>query len=136
MSPDSVLHMLQQVLKRAGLERIRFHDRRHTCASALIQNRMPLIEVQQWLGHTMFAIVFDNSIYRNSTLGGQRATCLPAAKINAGCVIVLSGRQPTVILFLASPDFFSLAGPTEFFGNRFGGWQGRRDSWAAAQQRG
>ena len=27
MSPDSVLHMLQRVLKRAGLERIRFHDR-------------------------------------------------------------------------------------------------------------
>ena len=26
MSPDSVLHMLQRVLKRAGLERIRFHD--------------------------------------------------------------------------------------------------------------
>ena len=29
MSPDSVLHMLQRVLKRAGLPRIRFHDMRH-----------------------------------------------------------------------------------------------------------
>lgn len=29
MSPDSVLHMLQLVLKRAGLPRIRFHDLRH-----------------------------------------------------------------------------------------------------------
>ena len=29
MSPDSVLHMLQRVLKRAGLPRIRFHDLRH-----------------------------------------------------------------------------------------------------------
>lgn len=29
MSPDSVLHMLQWVLKRAGLPRIRFHDLRH-----------------------------------------------------------------------------------------------------------
>ena len=29
MSPDSVLHMLQRVLKRAGLSRIRFHDLRH-----------------------------------------------------------------------------------------------------------
>ena len=29
ISPDSVLHMLQRVLKRAGLPRIRFHDLRH-----------------------------------------------------------------------------------------------------------
>ena len=29
MSPDSVLHMLQRVLKRAELPRIRFHDLRH-----------------------------------------------------------------------------------------------------------
>ena len=29
MSPDSVLHMLQRVLKRAGLPRICFHDLRH-----------------------------------------------------------------------------------------------------------
>ena len=29
MSPDSVLHMLHRVLKRAGLPRVRFHDLRH-----------------------------------------------------------------------------------------------------------
>ena len=29
ISPDSVLHMLHRVLKRAGLPRIRFHDMRH-----------------------------------------------------------------------------------------------------------
>ena len=29
ISPDSVLHMLHRVLKRAGLPRIRFHDLRH-----------------------------------------------------------------------------------------------------------
>ena len=70
------------------------------------------------------------------TLSGQRATRLPAAKINAGGVIVLGGRQPACVLFLASPDFFSLAGPSEFFGSRLGNWQGRRGSRAAARQRG
>ena len=33
MSPGNVLHMLQRVLKRAGLPRIRFHDLRHTFAT-------------------------------------------------------------------------------------------------------
>jgi len=31
ISPDSVLHMLHRVLKRAGLPQIRFHDMRHPC---------------------------------------------------------------------------------------------------------
>lgn len=30
ISPDSILHMLHQVLKRAGLAQVRFHDLRHT----------------------------------------------------------------------------------------------------------
>ena len=47
-----------------------------------------------------------------STLGVQRAIRLPAAKINAGGVIVLGGRQPTRVLFLASAGFLSLAGPS------------------------
>ena len=51
-------------------------------------------------------------------------------------VIVLGGRQPTFVLFLASAGFISLAGPAEFFRSRFGGWQGRRGSRAVARQRG
>ena len=39
MSPDSVLHMLHRVLKRAGLPRIRFHDLRHTFATMALQKR-------------------------------------------------------------------------------------------------
>ena len=37
MSPDSVLHMLQRVLKRAGLPKVRFHDLRHTFATLALQ---------------------------------------------------------------------------------------------------
>ena len=52
MSPDSVLHMLQRVLKRAGLPRIRFHDLRHSCASLLLNNGFALKDVQEWMGHS------------------------------------------------------------------------------------
>ena len=38
MSPDSVLHMLQRVLKRAALPRIRFHDLRHPYVKPTTKN--------------------------------------------------------------------------------------------------
>ena len=39
MSPDSVLHMLQRVLKRAGLPRIRFHDLSHPYVKHTTKNK-------------------------------------------------------------------------------------------------
>lgn len=54
MSPDSVLHMLQRALKRAGLPRIRFHDLRHSCATLLLHEGYTLQEIQVYLGHATF----------------------------------------------------------------------------------
>ena len=51
LSPDSVLHMLQRVLKRAGLPRIRFHDLRHTFATLALQNGVDIKTVSGMLGH-------------------------------------------------------------------------------------
>ena len=51
MSPDSVLHMLQRVLKRAGLPRIRFHDLRHTFATVALQSGVDVKTVSAMLGH-------------------------------------------------------------------------------------
>ena len=51
MSPDSVLHMLHRVLKRAGLPRIRFHDLRHTFATMALQNGVDVRTLQEVLGH-------------------------------------------------------------------------------------
>ena len=51
MSPDSVLHMLQRVLKRAGLPHIRFHDLRHTFATLALQNGVDVKTVSSMLGH-------------------------------------------------------------------------------------
>ena len=38
MSPDSVLHMLHRVLKRAGLPKVRFHDLRHPYVKPTTKN--------------------------------------------------------------------------------------------------
>ena len=59
MSPDSVLHMLQRVLKRAGLPRIRFHDLRHTYAVNAIRAGDDIKTVQGNLGHASAAFTLD-----------------------------------------------------------------------------
>ena len=51
MSPDSVLHMLHRVLKRAGLPKVRFHDLRHTFATLALQNGVHVKPVSSMLGH-------------------------------------------------------------------------------------
>ena len=51
ISPDSVLHMLHRVLKRAGLPRVRFHDLRHTFATLALQNGVDIKTVSAMLGH-------------------------------------------------------------------------------------
>lgn len=44
--------MLHRVLKRAGLEKVRFHALRHSCASLLLANDVPMKQIQEWLGHS------------------------------------------------------------------------------------
>ena len=39
-------------LEDHGLRHIRFHDLRHSCASLLLANNVPLKQIQEWLGHS------------------------------------------------------------------------------------
>lgn len=36
-------------------ELIRFHDLRHSCASLLLKNGVPMKQIQEWLGHSDFS---------------------------------------------------------------------------------
>ena len=69
MSPDSVLHMLQRVLKRAGLPRIRFHDLRHTFATMALQNGVDMKTVSSMLGHYSAGFTLDT--YAHVTTDAQ-----------------------------------------------------------------
>ena len=59
ISPDSVLHMLHRVLKRAGLPKVRFHDLRHSYAVAAIRAGDDIKTVQETLGHATAAFTLD-----------------------------------------------------------------------------
>jgi integrase len=70
ISPDSVLHMLQRVLKRAGLERVRFHDLRHTFATLALQNGVDVKTVSGMLGHYSAGFTLDT--YAHVTTAAQK----------------------------------------------------------------
>ena len=65
----SVLHMLQRVLKRAGLPRIRFHDLRHTFATMALQNGVDVKTVSSMLGHYSAGFTLDT--YAHVTTDAQ-----------------------------------------------------------------
>ena len=70
ISPDSVLHMLHRVLKRAGLPRVRFHDLRHTFATLALQNGVDIKTVSGMLGH--FSAGFTLDTYAHVTTVAQK----------------------------------------------------------------
>ena len=65
MSPDSVLHMLHRVLKRAGLPKVRFHDLRHTFATMALQNGVDVKTLSGALGH--YSAGFTLNTYTHAT---------------------------------------------------------------------
>ena len=58
------------ILRRAGLRKIRFHDLRHSCASLLLDQGVDLIVIKELFGHAHISITAD--IYTHVRLRLQR----------------------------------------------------------------
>ena len=82
ISPDSVLHMLHRVLKRAGLPRVRFHDLRHTFATLALQNGVDIKTVSGMLGH--FSAGFTLDTYAHVTSAAQRQAAQTMGNVLSG----------------------------------------------------
>ena len=79
---------VKTLVARHGLRHIRFHDLRHTCASLLLKNGVPMKQIQEWLGHSDFsttANIYAHLDY-NSKLNSAQAmmTGMSAALITVG----------------------------------------------------
>lgn len=55
IKPHYVTEFFPKLLEDQGLRRIRFHDLRHSCASLLLANGVPMKQIQEWLGHSDFS---------------------------------------------------------------------------------
>ena len=84
ISPDSVLHMLHRVLKRAGLPKVRFHDLRHTFATLALQNGVDVKTVSGMLGH--FSAGFTLDTYAHITSAAQRQAAQTMGSVLAGTI--------------------------------------------------
>ena len=55
IKPNYVSEFFPKLLEKNGLRRIRFHDLRHSCASLMLANGVPMKQIQEWLGHSDFS---------------------------------------------------------------------------------
>jgi integrase len=69
--PDTVSHAWAKLVKRAGLEGIRFHDARHTHASLMLKQGAHPKVVQERLGHATISTTLD--LYSHVAPGLQEA---------------------------------------------------------------
>jgi integrase len=55
MKPDYLTSQFPAFIQRHGMKKMRFHDLRHSCASLLLANGVPLKQIQDWLGRSDFS---------------------------------------------------------------------------------
>ena len=72
LRPNFVTEHFTYLIKKFGLKKIRFHDLRHTCASLLLANGVPMKQIQIWLGHSNFSTTAD--IYAHLDISAQIQT--------------------------------------------------------------
>ena len=70
LSPNYLSRTFGKLLKQNGLRHIRYHDLRHTCASLLLKNGIPMKAIQEWLGHSTFEVTMD--VYMEATKDAKK----------------------------------------------------------------
>ena len=74
MRANYLTSAFQKFLESHGLRRMRFHDLRHSCASLLLANGVPLKHIQEWLGHSDFtttANIYAHLDYKSKITSAQ-----------------------------------------------------------------
>lgn len=62
-------HFAECVIKKNKLKKIRFHDLRHSCATLLRREGVPMEDIQKWLGHSQITIT--NKLYAHFEYGAH-----------------------------------------------------------------
>lgn len=80
--PDFITHYFGDLLKKHNLKHIRFHDLRHSCASLLVANGVPMKNIQEWLGHSSYNLTADTYSHLDFESKKQSANVISKALSN------------------------------------------------------
>lgn len=77
--PNYITDHFGLLLKRHDFRVIRFHDLRHSCASLLLAQGIPMKSIQEWLGHSTFATTADTYSHLDFSSKQESAKAISAA---------------------------------------------------------
>ena len=80
--PNLVTNRFRNILRRNHLKQIRFHDLRHSCASLLVACKIPMKNIQEWLGHSNFNTTADVYSHLDYTAKYESANAISNALTN------------------------------------------------------
>jgi integrase len=84
MHPDSASKMFDRLIAAAGVRRIRLHDLRHTAATVMLEQGVPLKVVTERLGHSSTRITADLYQHAGETMQADAAAKLGAVFLAMG----------------------------------------------------
>lgn len=90
LRPSYVTDHFRELLEKYGLRHIRFHDLRHTFASLLINQDVPLINVSNFLGHSDLSTTAN--IYAHLDKASKQASAAVISDILQGKTSTSSRR--------------------------------------------
>ena len=76
IDPDYLTAHFGQFLTEHGLRKIRFHDLRHSCASLLVAQGVPMKQIQLWLGHSNYSTTADVYSHLSTDALQESALCI------------------------------------------------------------
>ena len=88
LSPHYLTEAFAKLLKKHGLRKIRYHDLRHSCASLLLANGVPMKQIQEWLGHSDFSTTAN--VYAHLECNSKRLSAAAMTNGLQGTLNVIS----------------------------------------------